>query len=240
MARNKCYPALFLLLVLFGCQSTSPVTTDDNVSDVTQRAVRPGEPAESSRVISKSELIHDDLPPHTEADTQFMQGMIAHHAQALVMTEMVPTRTERQDLLTLAKRIDVSQGSEIKAMQDWLRKRGDSVPMVPGVNTEDEMSANGHAGHDMSAMHGGHGELMPGMLTQDNLDELSAATGDTFYKLFLEYMIGHHEGALTMVADLFSNDGAGQDTDIFVFASDVDIDQRIEIDRMHQMLEKIR
>lgn len=85
-----------------------------------------------------------------------------------------------------------------------------------------------------------HSAMMPGMLSAADFEKLAAASGDEFYKLFLQYMIGHHEGALTMVADLFTATGAGQDTDIFLFASDVDIDQRIEIDRMHQMLDTVK
>ncbi len=257
-----------------GCRSTSATVDGQSSDPAIQHAVRPGEPGATSDVLSKRELVRDDLPPHTQADTDFMQGMIAHHAQALVMTEMVPSRTERPDLLLLSRRIDVSQGSEIKLMQRWLRMRGELVPMIQGVNSAEELDAASDAERKMSSMHAGHvdsaedatakstldhsahnmqngmkegmgsmdGEpmLMPGMLTPDDLAKLSAANGDEFYKLFLQYMIGHHQGALTMVVDLFAVDGAGQDTDIFLFASDVDVDQRIEIERMQQMWASLR
>ena len=153
----------------------------------------------------------------TPADVRFMQGMIGHHAQALEMTALVPSRTARQDLKTLAMRIDVSQADEIKLMERWLQARGQNVP-------------GPHAMH----MHGA--TLMPGMLTPEQMSALTAAKGAAFDRLFLEGMIQHHGGALTMVHDLFATPGAGQEADIFGFASDVDADQRAEIDRMRSML----
>jgi uncharacterized protein (DUF305 family) len=146
-----------------------------------------------------------------------MQGMIGHHAQALEMTALVPSRTAREDLRTLARRIEVSQADEIKMMQRWLEVRGQQIP-------------GPHAMH----MHGA--TLMPGMLTPEQMSQLAAAKGAEFDRLFLAGMIQHHGGALTMVHDLFAKPGAGQEADIFGFASDVDADQRAEIDRMRGML----
>ena len=146
-----------------------------------------------------------------------MQGMIGHHAQALDMTALVPSRTSREDLKKLALRIEVAQADEIKMMQRWLQDRGQTVP-------------GPHAMH----MHGA--TLMPGMLTPEQMSALAAAKGAEFDRLFLEGMIQHHGGALTMVHDLFATPGAGQEADIFGFASDVDADQRAEIDRMRSML----
>lgn len=145
-----------------------------------------------------------------------MQGMIGHHAQALVMTEMVPSRSNSDGMRLLARRIEVSQDSEIEMMGQWLRQRGETVP-----GTHDHMH-----------------HLMPGMLSDAQLAEMRAATGVEFERLFLRYMIGHHEGALTMVAELFASEGAAQDADIYQFASDVDSDQRMEIRRMQQMLDE--
>ena len=148
-----------------------------------------------------------------------MQGMIGHHAQALQMTALLPSRTDREDMCLLAHRIELSQADEIAMMQRWLRARGQSAP-------------DAHAHHD-------HGALMPGMLTPEEIRRLEAATGKEFDRLLLEFMIRHHDGALTMVNDDFSTPGAGQEPDIFAFASDVDTDQRIEIDRMSVMLLEI-
>ena len=156
----------------------------------------------------------------TETDVRFMQGMIGHHAQALEMTMLLPSRTDREDMRLLARRIELSQADEIAMMQRWLRGRGHAVP-------------DPHAHHDHA------GALMPGMATPEEMRRLEAANGKEFDRMFLEFMIRHHDGALTMVNDLFSTEGAGQEPEIFAFASDVDADQRIEIDRMSAMLLEI-
>ena len=150
-----------------------------------------------------------------------MQGMIGHHAQAMEMAALVPSRTASEDMKMLAKRIDVSQADEINMMQSWLKARGQSLP-----------DPHAHHMHDSA--------LMPGMLTKEEMTRLTAAKGAEFDRLFLEGMIKHHLGALRMVQDLFSTPGAGQDTEIFAFASDVDADQRMEIDRMGAMLAMLK
>ena len=154
---------------------------------------------------------------YTEADVTFMQGMIHHHAQALDMTALVPERTSRDDMRKLAQRIEVSQADEIRMMQRWLEVRGQEAPGL-------------HAHHAPGA------PLMPGMLTPEEMARLAAAKGTEFDRLFLEGMIRHHGGALTMVHELFATPGAGQESEVFAFASDVDADQRMEIDRMRGML----
>lgn len=148
-----------------------------------------------------------------------MQGMIGHHAQALEMTALLPSRTANESMRKLALRIEASQADEIKMMQNWLKTRGLPLP--------DE-----HAHHMQGAM------LMPGMLTAAEMERLAASKGAEFDRLFLESMIRHHEGALIMVKELFSTPGAGQESEIFAFASDVDADQRMEIDRMGAMLKE--
>lgn len=158
---------------------------------------------------------------HTPADVAFMQGMIQHHSQAVQMVALVPSRTQRPDLKLLAMRIDVSQTDEMEMMRLWLKDRGQAVP-----------DSGAHSGH---GAHGGHG-LMPGMLSPEEMAALERATGAEFDRLFLEGMIKHHEGALVMVEELFATPGAGQETAIFSFASDVDADQRAEIDRMRKLL----
>ena len=149
-----------------------------------------------------------------------MQGMIAHHAQALEMTELLKTRTRSDVMKKLAQRIEVSQADEIKMMREWLEGRRAEVPSA-------------------HAQHGDGVTLMPGMLTPEEMSQLAAVTGPAFDKLFLEYMIRHHEGALVMVKKLFSTPGAAQDSDVYGFASDVDADQRMEIARMAAMLKEL-
>jgi uncharacterized protein (DUF305 family) len=160
-----------------------------------------------------------------------MQGMISHHAQAIEMTNLLATRTNNQQMRLLAKRIDLSQADEIKMMQRWLKVRGQEVP--------DPMAHQGHEGMAMPGMNHGN-MLMPGMLAPAEMVQLAAAKGPEFDRLFLEGMIKHHGGALTMVHELFAMPGAGQETEIFSFASDVDADQRMEIDRMGAMLQEFQ
>ena len=172
------------------------------------------------------------------ADVGFMQGMIHHHAQALQMVALVPSRTTREDMKTLAQRIDVSQRDEISLMRHWLEDHHEAVP-----------SAEAHAAmmmmhHDSAGAGNAHGmamdmPAMPGMLTPEQMAELAKAQGPAFDRLFLRDMIQHHEGALKMVADLFATPGAGQNSEVFRFASDVEADQRAEIARMQALLAKL-
>jgi uncharacterized protein (DUF305 family) len=178
------------------------------------RVVQPGAPGETGRVVPPAPAA---APKYTEADVKFMQGMIGHHAQALEMTALLPSRTAADGMKLLAKRIEVSQTDEIRMMQRWLESRGHESPSV-------------HAHHAPGAT------LMPGMLTADEMARLAEAKGAAFDRLFLELMIRHHEGALVMVKTLLAQPGAGQDSDIFAFASDVEADQTIEIERMRAML----
>jgi uncharacterized protein (DUF305 family) len=148
-----------------------------------------------------------------------MEGMIHHHAQALDMTGLVPARSGSADMRMLAQRIEDSQADEIRMMERWLAERGHAVP-------------DAHA-------HEGHTGTMPGMATAEEMERLARASGGEFDRLFLELMIRHHEGALVMVKDLFSTPGAGQESEIFAFASDVVADQRMEIQRMDAMLREL-
>lgn len=160
----------------------------------------------------------------TEADVEFMNGMIAHHAQAIVMSRLAPTNGASPSIQTLAARIINAQQDEIALMQTWLRDRGQPVPEAkPGP---------------MKMKHGGmdHEMLMPGMLTDAQLAELNQARGTDFDRLFLTYMIMHHKGAVAMVNTLLAQDGAGQDESVFKLAADVSADQTTEIARMERML----
>jgi uncharacterized protein (DUF305 family) len=179
--------------------------------------VQPGAPGQPTRTISAQKASDLSQVQFSAADVQFMQGMIGHHAQALEMAALVPERTLRDDMRLLAKRIEVSQADEIQMMQRWLEARGQQVP-------------------GPHAHHASGGPLMPGMLTATEMARLTDARGDAFDRLFLELMIKHHEGALTMVKELYSRPGAGQESEIYAFASDVDGDQRMEIDRMRGMI----
>jgi uncharacterized protein (DUF305 family) len=160
----------------------------------------------------------------SQADVDFMQGMIPHHAQAVIMGGWAPTHGARHDVAVLCERIVVGQTDEIKLMQQWLSDRGQIVP--DAKSTRMHMMMNGQA-HDM---------LMPGMLTDEEMAALDKARGPEFDRLFLVGMIKHHQGAVDMVDVLFKSYGGGQDTQIYKFASDVYADQNIEITRMKEML----
>ena len=188
--------------------------------DAPPQIMQPGAPGKAGRVIAVDQATDLSRVQHTEADVKFMQGMIGHHQQAIEMTNLLKTRTASEDMKKLALRIDVSQADEINMMKRWLEVRGQEIPSE-------------HAMH----MHGA--TLMPGMLTPEEMEKLAAAKGVDFDRLFLEGMIKHHGGAISMVKDLFSTPGAGQEAEIFAFASDVDSDQRMEIDRMGAMLNAI-
>jgi uncharacterized protein (DUF305 family) len=162
--------------------------------------------------------------PYTEADIHFMSAMIGHHSQAIIMARMAPTHGASPAILTLAARIINAQQDEIVTMQHWLADRNQPVP--PAVAGPMKMKMNGME-HEM---------LMPGMLTDEQLQELDRARGPAFDRLFLTYMIQHHQGATAMVSTLFGSYGAGQDEIIFKFASDVNVDQTTEIARMEKML----
>lgn len=161
---------------------------------------------------------------HSAADVRFIQHMMAHHAQALVMTSLVPTRGGRQDLRLLAERIERSQRDELALMRRWLEERGE--PVVPNLDAHREHHERG----------GQQAAAMPGLLTPEELDRLARATGADFDRLFLQFMIRHHEGALAMVAELLASPGAGQEAATFRILSDVDADQRAEVARMRAML----
>lgn len=185
--------------------------------------IQPGAPGQPSHVIDAGRATDLSHVQATPADVKFMQGMISHHSQAVEMVELLKTRTQSEDMRKLGLRIELSQQDEIKMMEHWLDVRGQKVPHA----------VHGMAGMEMSGM---EMPLMPGMLTKAEMDRLAASKGPEFDRLFLEGMIKHHGGALTMVEQLFATPGAGQQAEIFGFASDVDADQRMEIDRMAGML----
>lgn len=162
--------------------------------------------------------------PISQADIDFMSGMIPHHAQAVLIAQWATTHTERRDVKVLAERIVVAQRDEIKLMQTWLSDHGLPVPAADATH------------HKMKHRDMEHDVLMPGMLSEAELAQLNKARGAEFDRLFLKFMIKHHEGALTMVDTLLKSHGAAQDEIVFRFASDVYADQTTEIDFMTKML----
>ena len=162
--------------------------------------------------------------PYVAADVSFMTGMIGHHAQAIDMARLAPARAASAAILRLAERIINAQQDEIFIMQQWLLDRQKPVPR-PGAT-------GAHGSH-------GHGAMMPGMLTPEQVRQLEATRGGEFNRLFLTFMIQHHRGAVAMVKELFSSYGAGQDETVFKFASDVNVDQTTEIARMESMLAEL-
>lgn len=211
MYRSTLQPvaaALLAAAVAAGCRTAGPSPAP---------AAEPAAPQAAPQAAPRA-----DGRPRRAADVEFMHGMMRHHAQALAMTALVPARTRREEVRTLAQRIELSQHDEIALMQRWLQARGEAVPSVDPQH----------------AHHGGAQPMaMPGMLTSAELARLGQATGAEFDRLFLQFMIRHHEGALTMVAEYLAKPGAGQDAELFRFASDIDADQRAEIRRMRAMLD---
>jgi uncharacterized protein (DUF305 family) len=186
--------------------------------------VQPGAPGQPTRTLTAEEAAALGRPAHVEADVRFMQGMIHHHGQALDMTDLLSSRTESEEMRLLALRIDISQTAEITMMEGWLRSRDEDAPRVREAGATPLTDE----------------QLMPGMLTQRQMAQLAAVTGEAFDRLFLELMIVHHEGALSMVERLFATPSAGQEATIFQYVNHVDADQIIEIGRMRTMLQARR
>jgi uncharacterized protein (DUF305 family) len=194
---------------------------------------QPDAAAESDRAAIAQARADSARHPYTEADISFMMGMIHHHAQAIIMAEMAPTHGASPSVQTLAARIMSGQREEIARMQQWLADRLQPVPQVSASGTV-TMPPGDHGAHDMHG--GGHDMLMPGMLTAEQLRELDVARGQEFDRLFLTFMIQHHRGAVAMVNELFDTYGAAQDETAFRLATDVNVDQITEIERMQEML----
>ena len=207
---------LLIVAVATGPACRSAAGTSAPPGSSSPAIIQPGAPGEPNRTISREAATDLSRVQATPADVKFMQGMIGHHAQALEMTALIADRTARDDMKLLGQRIAVSQADEIEMMKAWLRVRSQEVPAE-------------HAHHTQEG-------FMPGMLTAEQMAELGAAKGPLFDELFLKGMIQHHAGALTMVDELFTTPGAGQEGDINAFAADVDSDQRTEINRMRAML----
>jgi uncharacterized protein (DUF305 family) len=214
-----------------------------------QDAASPAGPGPDPAVLEQAARADSVRQFYTEADVDFMTGMIHHHAQALVMARMAPTHGASESIRTLAARIINGQRDEIATMQRWLRERNEPVPTVDedGHTRMPGMAQHGDMEMEHGAAHEGHGDGhamggmadMAGMLTPEQMARLEAASGPGWDQLFLTYMIQHHQGALVMVEDLFATHGAGQGDAIFKIASDIGVDQATEIDRMQRMLQDL-
>ena len=180
--------------------------------------VQPGAPGEAAQVLSAEKAIKIAVTSFSPADVRFMQDMIPHHHQAVVMAELVDGRSNRPELADVAGRIKLSQEGEIEFMRSWLAERGETVP----------------ASADHASMHMDH--RMAGMASEAQIEALAAAEGIDFDRMFLRLMITHHEGALTMVEELLEQPGSAYDPTLFEFTSDINNDQSAEIERMHALL----
>lgn len=214
------------LFFVYGCSTTSNVNQDSPSFDSTA-SVDYDEMEELYW-----ERVQQQRMSYTQADVNFMNGMIAHHAQALIMSRLAPENGANPEIQRLAARIINSQQDEIQSMQTWLERRNEPVPQVhiDGLKLMVHRP-NGEHMHDHSNM--------AGMLTDEELQELSNAKNETFDRLFLQFMISHHKGAVQMVDKLVSTDGAAQDEEAFRLAADINADQMTEIERMQQMLDEL-
>ena len=172
--------------------------------------VQPGAPGAEATIIESADDLALGSRAYTAADVAFMQGMIHHHAQAVEMVDLIESRSTARDLIMLGKRIEISQQSEIKMMANWLRERGEDVPVMADPSYHSSMTGAGsdHATHASHRQPGPGEALMPGMLSSEQMHDLRDSKGTEFYRLWVTFMIQHHEGALTMVEHLFTQPGA--------------------------------
>ena len=225
------YPVFLTLRSVVLCATIASLQQTTQTLQPAPVIVQPGAPGTANKTLSKADATVSETPKvPSKADVDFMQGMIMHHNQAVEMTELLKTRTKDPAILELGKKIDVSQSDEMRWMKQWLTDRG--LPI-----SADPMAGMDMKGMDMKDMDMSM-PMMPGMLTPAQMNALRKASGPEFDHLFLTGMIQHHTGALQMVKDLFANPGAGQDPQLFDFASDVDNTQQAEIDIMRHMLKE--
>lgn len=209
---------LLMLTGMFACKSTEPAQSDSSERSVSEL-----------EALYWSRVEEDRMSSFTEADVRFMTGMIAHHAQALIMSALAPKNDASAEIRRLGARIINAQQDEIRTMQQWLRDRGQPVPEIEIDGLNLYVTIDGEPYTSYRNMHG--------VLSDEQLQELENARSRDFDRLFLTYMIEHHSGAVHMVQNLFSIDGAAQDQQAFRLASDIQVDQITEIERMRSMLE---
>jgi len=212
--------AALVVTAASACASATQSTNASSAPVVPQAVINPQSEAAAIEQARADSIRH----PYTEADVTFMSGMIHHHSQAIVMAKMAPTHGANSSIQTLAARIINAQTDEINLMSQWL---GDHNQPVPVPNPKGMTMKMGGEEHVM---------LMPGMLSEERMKQLEATKGPEFDKLFLTLMMQHHNGAVSMVKELFGTYGAGLDETVFKLASDVNTDQTTEIARMQRML----
>lgn len=218
-------------VLIAGCSSDQPPPAETTRAPNVLQGAGPGE---EPRVIGTDEPVAVPTDTWTPQDVAFVQGMIHHHAQALLMVDMLQGRTDDRDLALFAERMQVSQTAEIDLYEAWLSERGQEVPLWEAARWEANLSGGEpHPGHGLS-----EDELMPGMLTMDELRTIAATEGADFERRWLEAMTRHHRGALDMVGRLYSSGGA-QERTVAAFAADIEGDQAIEIDRMALLLAEL-
>jgi uncharacterized protein (DUF305 family) len=223
-SRLRLSALLSALLIAAAAIAAIPAHAQQSSSAQTPVIVQPGAPGQPSTTLPAS--TRPTLPPLAQADVDFMQGMIMHHQQAVEMTALIPSHTDNPNIRELGAKISSSQSDEIRFMQHWLAARGQSLTMPGSMPGMPDMNLSGDPMPPM-----------PGMLTRAQMTALRDAHGAEFDHLFLTGMIQHHNGALIMVKALFDQAGAGQDADIFNFATDADNTQRAEIKIMQKLLE---
>jgi uncharacterized protein (DUF305 family) len=223
--------ALLTAALAVGCTKTTPAPV------TTAAPAPPMQVADQSHLDPAAQARADKgKPPFVDADVKFMQGMIHHHAQAILISKWAPSHGASEAVQKLCDRIVVAQRDEIRMMTNWLRQRGLEAPAADTLGTgHQHMPGMQHMpGLAMPAP-----VMMPGMLTPEQVAQLDSARDTKFDRLFLTYMIQHHRGAITMVHELFSSNGAANDGVIYRFASDVEADQGAEIERMTRMLDAL-
>lgn len=229
-------PAVLMgvVLTLVGCSGDEP--SHDAATSPTARLIQGAAPGEDNEVLT--EMPDIATPEVTEADAEFVQMMLSHHAQALEMTALVPGRTSREDIPLFAERIELSQADEIDQMVRWLKTHDLAVP--EGFDGADSQGGHGagHDDHGQTSLDGHDHHDMPGLLSPHQMEQLAAVEGAEFDRLFLEFMHFHHDGALTMVQDLWDQEG-GQEPELALLVNHIDSDQRIEMDRIESMLAEL-
>lgn len=222
----RIFVLLLLLLGAAACKSTEPT---QQASDTKQQEASASETSELEELYWAR--IDSSRSSFTKADVKFMTGMICHHAQALVMSRLAPENGASSAVQRLAARIINAQKDEILTMQQWLRDRDQPVPKIEieGLNLMIKLGGKPFTKY----------KKMAGVLSDKQLEELADAQNSEFDRLFLKYMIEHHSGAVVMVKNLFATDGAAQDNEAFRLASDIQVDQITEIERMNLMLENL-
>ncbi len=211
----------WIVILGLAAAATACSSDEDEPEPDSPRVVQLGGPGETGRELSEDEIAElNDEPSYTAADVAFVQNMITHHEQAFEMIALIDQRSRSRDLPKLAERMEISQRDEIKLLEGWLTQRDEQLP----------------GGQHQHGTH--HNKLMPGMMIDAEMEQLAGASGPAFDRLFLQYMIRHHQGAVIMVEELLAG-GNAQEPNVFQLAQHIESDQQVEIARMRQMLTQL-